>query len=198
MSNLCIFTVNADDLLKASAARLNLNLCSYDVSPWPGYVTGKLRRGVEFLETRTESYAMWVDGHDTLLLKSEADIIKIFELSYSPVVLAAENNCWPDTFASRYYPAQHGPFINSGAFIGARRCLLAAMQAALASASDEDDQRAWTTTYIRQAEEFDITLDKQRRLFQCMGDGTPIADPCVLHWNGRTPGREEFWRKLTA
>ncbi len=200
-SDLCIFTANADALLYASAARVNISICSYHCNPWPGYVTGKLKRGIEFLNTRTEQYAMWIDGMDTLLLKSEVAIIDELWRCRTPV-MAAENNCWPDSYAARFYPSPSGPYINAGCFAGRRTRLLEAMHTALQCAipGDEDDQRAWTTAYIRHynSDYPELAIDSDRRIFQCMGDGGDVRDTCVAHWNGRTPGREEYWKGLQA
>ncbi len=186
MSDLCVFTANADDLLIASASRVGIIVQSYQTLNH-GFVTDKTRKGIAFLETRTEPYALWTDGTDSLILKSETEILSRFS---GGILIAAENNCWPD--AGRYGP----PFLNAGGYMGVRQELIVALRAVLGVAADEDDQRAWTTAYIGGLIP-GLVIDSERRVFCSESGGdTADADPCIRHFNGRVPGRKEYWESL--
>jgi hypothetical protein len=199
-ADLCVFTTGADDLLIESGKRVGIEVHNYPCAPFPGYVTGKLKRGVEFLKTRNEKYAMWVDGRDSLILKPASYIQRFCPLLPS-VMVASEHNCWPDQIAARYYSdwfRNTRTYLNAGGFLGYRNCLIRAMMEVISCAEDgdEDDQRAWTTAFLR-GTPTTIGIDQSRRVFCSEGDGdTQSADPCVRHWNGRVPGRQEFWEAL--
>lgn len=195
MSDLLIFSCNADELLIASGKRVGIEVQSY--SPiWKGYVDGKLRHGIEFLEPRTEEFAMFLDGADTLLLKSEAEILARLTV---PVLIAAERTCWPDAELGDRFPyADHPRFPNAGGYIGKRTELIAAMKTVLQWATGEDDQRAWTAALLAGVLP-NVRIDHERRIFCSQGDwDTEKADPCSRHYNGRVPGRQEFWEALNA
>lgn len=183
MSDLCVFTANADPLLIASGVRVGIMVHSYPTLNH-GFVTDKTRKGIAFLESRTEQFALWTDGTDSLILKSEDEIMSRFS---GGILIAAENNCWPD--AGRYDP----PFLNAGGYMGRREDLIAALKIVLPVAMDEDDQRAWTTAYISGLIP-GLVIDTERRVFCSMADGVE-ADSCVAHWNGRIPGRQDYWEE---
>lgn len=198
--SLCIFTANADDILIASGARVGITVNSYSCQ-WKGYVTGKLREGVKFLQGRTEQFAMWIDGMDTLILKPEVDILARLQAYGFTVVIAAEATCWPDEhLAGKYNQMLPQPrYLNAGGFIGLRGEVMTAMHAAIQCAEgDEDDQRAWTKAYLAGMLP-NVQIDGARQIFCSEGDGnTEKADPCTRHFNGRAPGREEYWGKVNA
>src|SRR5437899_2571729 len=96
MSRLCVFTTGTDlDLLKQSCSRVNITLHEY-MSTFKGYVSGKLRDGIKFLEGRTEPYIMWVDGNDSLIVKSETAILNRLSSMGNSMLISAEMTCWPD------------------------------------------------------------------------------------------------------
>ncbi len=197
--SLCVFTADADSLLLASAAKAGIAIKYYNINQWPGYVTGKLREGVKFLSGQTEEFAMWVDGHDSLILKSESEIIARLQSMGFPLLISAERTCWPDAHRASEFKSVSGmpQFPNAGGFIGLRSEVLTAMHQAIQCATDEDDQRAWTTGILSGI--IQVQIDHARRIFCSEGDGgAAVADPCVRHWNGATPGRGEFWGKINA
>ncbi len=200
MPDLLLFSSEPDPLLLESAAHFGLMIQFYPSRPWGGYVSGKLKRGVEFLRSRNEEFAMWVDGHDSLILKPESEIMPLIPLD--GVLIEAERNCWPDTEMASRYPVSHGHtprFLNSGGYCGRREILIEAMDLAISMATTEDDQRAWTAAYLDQYRLSyrgpRIMLDRDRRVFCSMGDGDcEAATSATRHWNGRVQGREEYWR----
>ncbi len=204
MSNLCVFTTGTNlDLLRESCESVMITLHTYDCNPWKGYVTGKLREGIKFLESRPESYMMWVDGNDSLILRPEEDILARIKVFGDPIVIAAEKTCWPDPSFESEYPLDntysHLPrFINSGGYIGHRDLLLSTMHRVLQSATDiEDDQLAWTRAYTSKMLP-DVQIDYTRFIFSSIGDGEEAvkADSCVKHWNGASPGRMAYWQSV--
>lgn len=200
MPNLCVFTTGTDySLLRQSAESVMITLQTYDCH-WVGYVTVKLREAVKFLQGVQEEYIMWVDAHDTLILKPEDEILARYHALGSPVVIAAEATCWPDADLSAKYPQAPSPrFLNAGGYIGNRHQLLTVLHTVLQNnpPGNEDDQRAWTSTFLAGMLP-DVQIDHARRLFSCVGDGESAlaADTCVMHWNGKLPGRQEYWEAM--
>lgn len=197
--SLCLFTTGADELLRQSCQHHGVTLHEYpEPKPWPGFTTGKLRRGIEFLMSRTEQYAIWIDGGDTLVLKPSEEIEARLAAMGMPVLIAAEKTCWPDAdvkYPDRMMLPGMPRFINAGGYGGLRVDLVGAMHVALSRAEGEDDQRAWTAAYV-QGVLPGVQIDHGRRVFCSEGDGdTGGADPCFRHWNGKVPGRDEFWSK---
>ena len=138
---------------------------------------------------------MWLDGYDSLILKSEAEILARLD---APAPISAERNCFPDSERAEEFPLiGAGPrYLCAGGYIGNREYLIATMETVLSMAATGDDQRAWTSAYLAGAVS-GLAVDRERAIFCSEGDGdTKEADPCSRHWNGRIPGRDEFWKTL--
>lgn len=150
VSDLLVFTANPDSLLLESARRVGIEVASYTPNPWKDYANGKTRCGADFLRTRTEPFAMWTDGYDSLILKPEADILSRLT---APVLISAERNCFPDSHRAEEFPdAGTLPrFLCAGGYIGRREELIAALEVVLSMATTGDDQRAWTSAYLAEA-----------------------------------------------
>lgn len=189
MSDLCVFTANADELLIASGQRVGITVQSYPTHHH-GFVTDKTKSGIAFLESRSEAFALWTDGGDSLIVKEEAEILSRFT---GGILIAAENTCWPDADRALLY----GPaYLNAGGYMGVRKDLIQALRTVLRVAADEDDQRAWTTAYLKELVP-DLRIDTQRRVFRSEADGgDEKRDPCIRHWNGRVTGRDEAWSAM--
>lgn len=203
--NLCVFTTGHSlDLLRESAKSVMITLHEYP-SDWSDYVDVKLRKGIAFLAGRPEQYFLWVDGHDSLILKPEGEILARFKSLGADVLIAAERNCWPDSDLAPFYAKKQGflsgmpRYINAGGIIGQRDHMLTAMHIALANATTGDDQRAWTVAYLADLLP-NLQIDHGRRILSCVGDGGEAlkADTCVMHFNGKTPGREYYWQSCTT
>jgi hypothetical protein len=198
MSDLLVFTTGADgklDLTRESCAAVGITLRTFP-APWVGYVTTKLRPAIPFLQSRREPFAMWIDGHDSLVLQPEHEIMRRYTARGASILFSAERDCWPDKDLANMYPEAPDPkYLNAGGFIGLREDLIAAMLNTLAFPNTEDDQRSWVLTYLMG--KADIKLDHGRRVFASLGDGDASrdCDSCVKHWNGKVPGREEFWNE---
>ena len=192
MPNLLVFSANADPQLIEPGARFGIEVRPYSPTPWKDYVNGKLRCGIEFLRTRAGPVATFLDGYDSLILKPEAEILA--RLS-APVLISAERNCFPDPERAAEFPdtGTLPRFPCAGGYIGRREELIAAMETVLSMATTGDDQRAWTAAYLAGAVP-GLAIDHERRIFHSMGDGEPVGDSCTVHFNGRIPGRDEWWR----
>lgn len=200
MSPLCVFTAGNDlALLRASCERVGITLHEFD-GTWTTFLDIKVRRARKFLEGRTEEFAMWMDGHDSLVLKPERVILARALCNFAtPVVVAAESNCFPDADAAERYPLideKLPRFLNAGGWIGARLALIETLKYIEDTARTDDDQREWTRAYLERG--LPIGLDHRRHVFACVGDGVGAmdADPCTAHWNGRIGGRQEYWEAL--
>lgn len=195
-----MFTYGSElGLLQQSCDRVGIILQTFD-KKWTDYVDIKVRSALEFLATRSEDYVMWVDGNDSLVLKPEEEILARFKLLDVGVLLAAEANCWPDAEEAKRYrevPPGMPRFLNAGGWIGRRQDVVTALNLVLREAVGGDDQRAWTKAFLAGCLP-DCGIDHGRWIFSSEGDGeaTKNADPCVRHFNGRTPGRWEFWEQL--
>lgn len=203
MSRLMVFTVGSNlDLLLESCSRVMITPAVYDCK-WTDYVTVKLRGALKFLSGQWDipEFLMWVDGDDSLILKPEEEILARVQSFGGPVIISAESNCWPDADQADKYPkapGHQGPqYINAGGYIGPRNQVMSAMHRVVEMAEGGDDQRAWTKAYLsKQLPQ--VVIDHSRRLFSSIADGEDAlrADSCVKHWNGRTEGREEYWRSI--
>jgi hypothetical protein len=201
MSDLLVFTSGDNtSLLRRSCEAVGIALAEI-VAPWTDYVDIKLRKAIDFLIGRPEPYCMWVDGNDTLVLKSESEILARLHALGDPVMTAAECNCWPDPDKAevyldliRYYLTDQPLYINAGGFIGPKHNLLTVMHTVLSVAKTGDDQRAWTDAYLAGMIP-QMQIDHGRHIFSCAGDGKQalMADTCMMHFNGHVPGREEYW-----
>lgn len=217
-SNLCVFTTVESEssvtLLRRSCQRVGIDLHLYETGNWKGYADGKIRGALDFLRTRTEEVCMFVDGHDSFVLAGADRILDVYAEHGKPII-SCEKTCWPDAkLASRYEPCD-SPFAypNAGGWIGGREKLVEALSMMVnleyTVEWPNDDQRCWheymTVTYEGK---YTLLRDLQCKMFQCMG-GTGELDetgrntitgnwPSVWHFNGRTPGREEWYTKLTG
>jgi len=144
---------------------------------------------------------MWVDGNDSLILKPITRILDQYTWSVSSakILIAAEANCWPDSSLMDQYPFGAEPrFINSGGWIGPTSLLVAILCRLSTLATTEDDQLEWTKLFLSGVK--GIAIDHGRRVFASISDGQAAldCDSCVKHWNGRVPGREEYYERFAA
>ena len=202
MSELCVFTAGQDlALARASCERVGIRLQEFD-GKWSTFSEIKLVRARKFLETRGEKFAMWIDGHDSLLLQDEETILRRYHAIGRPVVVSAERSCHPDPERAESYPvAPTGwpRFLNAGGWIGRTEDLISVLDRVRRADPVDHDQRAWTTALLAGILP-EVTLDYARRIFACVGDGPGImsADTCVMHWNGGVAGRDRYWKALQA
>lgn len=213
MSDLCVFSVGEDlSLLEESCRRVMITLQRYHYAKFEGLAHAKIDLAIDFLQSRPEKLCMFLDGHDTLLLEGEDEIFARFNAYSAEVMIATESTCWPDEEYSPLYDKHlqlhsmsaviRNKYINSGGWIGERGALLTTLHQVRAYNKEvllnqQDDQRAWTRAYLAGMLPH-LTLDYGRRFFTSLGDGIKpeFTVSASLHWNGRTPGREEYWNTL--
>lgn len=200
MNRLCVFSTGSDtELLAASCRRVGVKLKLFDAQ-WTDFTDVKLRKGLAALRTVEEELAMWVDGNDSLLLKPENDILERWCSFKKPVVIAGETNCWPDQSRARDYGYVEGDgqlYPQAGGFMGPTKTLISTMEKVLNAATDWDDTKAWVAAYLGGLLP-EVVIDHDRRIFSALSDREQAyaADACVFHWNGRVPGRNEYWSNL--
>ena len=206
MSDLCVFTRGDDlTLLRQSCEHVMITLQTFDCK-WTDYVDVKLRKAIDFINTRPEPFMMWVDGHDSLVLKPEDEILARLSAAGNTVMISGETNCYPDADRAKDYHKKHNnhylitnqpAYICAGCWIGPKHQLLTTLHTVLGCAKDGDDQRAWTTAYLADMLP-DVQIDHARRSFASVGDGQTAlnSDACIKHWNGRCPGRQDYYNLL--
>jgi len=224
-SDLCVFTCDysfppADcSLLRNSCARVGIELHMYGHGqPWPGFPLAKIRGARQFLATRREDYALFVDSTDTFILSTATAILESFAQLDTNILVSGEKNCWPlSDFALRYpHPgAQDDPgtpwrFVNSGGWMGLRTALIEAlgeMDSIFVSLARQGgfrsncDQSCWVE-WVLSNHRHDIYsyVDARCQIFQCMWRTTEMLDsglnsvtgtkPSVWHFNGGAEVKE--------
>lgn len=222
MSNLCVFTtvesLASAALLRRSCQRVGIDLQLFGTGTWKGYADGKIRGALDFLRMRTEDVCMFVDGHDSFVLAGEEHILDVYNMFDESIVISCEKTCWPDTaVANRYKKLDtNSPFLypNAGGWIGERKALCMALRELLPFSEKwpNDDQRCWhefaTDCKNSVQDDEQVSRDTECSIFQAMGGTGEMNEtgrntitgnwPMVWHFNGRTPGREEWYTKLTG
>lgn len=184
-------------LLQESCSRVNLPLHSYHVE-WSSWSRIKAQEGRKFLEAHCPpgAIAMWVDGYDSLVVQPEAVILERWRWLGGGLVIASEMNCWPQPeWASDYPEAPGNRYLCAGGYIGPRDELIDALALVERLSSDGNDQTGWTIAYLEKC--FPLKIDHESQLFRSM-NSPAHTDSCVYHWNGKLPGREEWWRSYAS
>ena len=199
---LCVFTSEYEGnapslaLLRESCYRAGVTLHTYGNGPWPGWLAGKTRDGIAFLQSLSGDFthAMWVDGFDSLVLAPASTIMATYSTITDGVIVAAEANCWPDSELSEEFPPTQGKrFVNAGGYMGPIPLLIEEMQKVMGCCgASENDQAGWSVRYLEAWPR--IQLDKDSWIWRSMSDPDDGRPSCVRHWNGKIPGREEFWK----
>jgi len=167
---------------------------------WTGFgmKLSLLRRALSAIRGRR--VVIYLDAHDSLIVRPSGAILKAFEAMNHPLVFSAEKNCWPDAWKAFLYPEADTPwrFLNSGGFVGEAAVLREALRD-LGSRipSSLDDQRWWTNRLLADPES--IRLDTRCEIFQTlwgsMGDLALRKEiynrrtrtyPSIVHGNGWT------------
>ncbi len=206
--NLTVFTAAYDgqhtqlDLLRESCTLLGVELHRYGSGGYPGWKQAKVDDGIKFLDALpgTVDLAMWVDGFDSLLLHGTQEIVARYNaLPGGPkkVVVATEHACWPDSHrAEEFIPVVSGNrFPNAGGYIGPPALLAETLSIVRSYTPGENDQSGWIGAILSGDVPW-VVMDRTSRLYQSMNSPKPKEPACVLHWNGKVPGREEFWKSV--
>ena len=136
------------------------------------------------------------------------------------ILFSTERYCWPDAGRAPEYPASDRAhefaYLNSGTYIGRAGDLRASM-ARLNYTIQEDDQRYWTSLYLRSRADYSaprIALDHESDVFLCMSGYSIASDlgfdpttrryrflrapgePVVMHFNNAKGEVGEFFNAL--
>lgn len=105
-------------------------------------------------------------------------------------------HCWPARTLASYFPPTVGnDYPNAGCYIGYRQALIDTLLMVKARTPGENDQEGWLNALATGMG--GVKIDHYSHLFQCMNSPVLNWAPCVMHWNGKSSGREEFWKELT-
>jgi hypothetical protein len=231
MNELCIFTCEYSSppldssLLRTSCERVGVELHAFGRGErWPGYGLAKIRSARQYLATRPEEYALFLDASDTFILSRAVDILESFRGLHVDMLVSGEKNSFPVAGDAARYP-QWGDrddpgtpwrFINSGSWIGLRTILIDALgemdnilvslarQGGIRSNSDGCCWIEWMLCHHRH--DMYSYVDARCQLFQTMwgtnemlGNGMNSLTgtwPMVWHFNGCRSGMCEWYERL--
>ena len=219
--DLLVFTCDYDDpkidtrLLRRSCELYHIDLQTYGRGGFPGLAKAKITDAAAFLESRSEPYAMFIDGFDSFIIGSAASIMEKYQRSGNLILVSGEKNCYPDGDLATHYPiVDRSPwrYINSGGWIGERLALIQALHEMedLVPTYGENDQLIWAIWYLHRRGRLITNIDTKCTVFQTMAgisthelqpDGTnavTMASPSVYHFNGRSPNRDTYYRTFTG
>lgn len=164
------------------------------------------RRLKEIIEAGENPLILFLDGYDTMVLKSSFEFVKRFESLGHKIIFGAEKSCWPDGNLADSYPHVPLPwrYLNSGQFVGRAKDLWEIIQDEIKDS--DDDQLYYTHKFL--SNNYDIQLDYNCNLFQCMGLSEPElsfnksygslynnltqTEPIVAHGNGNIDAKYYF------
>jgi len=204
-------------LLKRSAERVGVDIQTYgDGKGWPGYGVGKLVGPLEFLRGRTEEVVLYTDSQDSFLVHDAETILNGWMRCGAPqVLLQAEKNCYPEPTWEPEYPRNDSSwrYICAGGWMGTRTSVIAALEEIISGDQFKEnshcDQRCWTDWYLRHPSgKLRATLDTNCEVFQSFFTETEVANdgrnlitgtrPSIFHFNGRTHGEREWYKRITG
>jgi len=205
-------------LLVKSAERVGIPLRLYGVGvPYSSHLESKFRGAIEECrKLRDEGYShvLYTDGFDALFLLREITIVTYYMTFGAPEwLLSAETNCWPYPERSGEYEVTDSPYpyLNAGGWMGRIDYLLVHAPVALKQLKyTEDDQGMITQAYLN-GHLPGTVVDNWARIF-CTANGPALevtesknvlnrttgTYPAVIHFNGRSGGREEMWRAING
>ncbi len=177
--------------------------------PWHGDVKAHFEAAPDAIRALPSNVdlVLFTDAGDSLMLAGEQEIVRRFRAMESPVVLSAEQGLYPWNMDGQWWIAKdlHGEsespwrYPNGGGWMGSPEALLAVLGSA-AKRPHPEAQGKWIEEY---ADNGLIRLDSGCQIFQTMsgpqadavkhsrGKSTNTitgANPCVLHFNGKTMG----------
>jgi hypothetical protein len=183
--------------------------------PFPGM--GAIRNGIELLRSRSEEYVIITDAYDVIVNRWDEDEVRMLIDAAPSLIMSVEPKVWPvaeDLEAAYSHLAGRYKWfaINGGQYAGRREQIMAMWQEMLLrwdcgqAINGGSSQEILHRMY---ADKRPFTLDLECRLFQTMiGEAArhivpnPMAYntathnwPMFLHFNGKTPGIEE-WGKI--
>jgi hypothetical protein len=163
-------------------------------------------------DASAHSITLVTDCADVLILAEEGDILEAYRSYNSPIVMSAEQGCWPDPAIAGEFPEHYAGYRwpNAGQFIGETPAVLAALKHLLINyrfqyGGLDNSQGWWSLAMIRK--ELPVVLDQECRIFQSMSGGADNhvevaghriyntktrTNPCSIHFNGRCSNDEPY------
>lgn len=201
-------------VLQDSCKRVGIKLHPFgEGKQWNGNWEAKLVEFEKYLRGVEEPYVMMIDGDDSLMVRGAAAILAEFNSYKAPVLLAANKKPWPQTVECFNFPRTDGySYPNAGGVIGYTIRVWEAVAYILNHADaimdTRSDQEGWVREYLRLNNT--VGIDHWCKIFQNMSAGgdedvrvpslvynrVTDSNPCVIHFGGRTKGREEMWEKI--
>lgn len=138
------------------------------------YITHRIKDIVlyEYLKNKPlDEIILFTDGHDTVFLSDEQEIVRKFRSFNVPLVFSAEINCWPLSEIAGHYPPsnKHFRYLNSGAFIGEAGYLVRLYESYPFFSTEPDPRYNWSNQYywhkIYIENVGDISIDHNCELF---------------------------------
>lgn len=171
--------------------------------PGGGQKVNLIREGLN--NYNDNDIVMFVDGYDTFIHASEAEILKRYFGFRTEVVFSAEKTCWPDKSIADRFPETGGyKYLNSGTFIGTVGTLKKIFADQVENHSD--DQLYCQNQYL--SGNFNITLDYESYIFFCLAglekncsynqtndfviNNETNCTSCIVHGNGGEYTKESF------
>lgn len=164
----------------------------------------KLRHVSRWLGTKAAAdftHVLFVDGYDSLMLASEAEVLAKFQAFKRPVVICAAVSCYPDRKLAESFAPTSTPwrFPCAGAWLGERDAVIDLVMSALelAPPNPKNPRQGSDQGLIQQvmlAKPDMVAIDGQCELFQVTTLSRPLnfaggritntvtgAQPCVIH-----------------
>lgn len=154
---------------------------------------------VEELSNLDDDQLIFVsDSYDVIMSSNTEEIINKFNKFKTPIVFAAEKDCWPDKRLINKYPETESPwkFLNSGGFMGKVKHIKQILPEKYKN--NGDDQLYYTKQFLENQDL--ISLDYNCDIFQCVNSSKDDIEinfnnsrirnkkyntyPCQVHGNG--------------
>lgn len=180
--------------------------------PWPED-HANYQKIISILRSRPEEYCIVTDSYDVLMVRwNEQEAISALDCA-SGRLISCEDNCWPPgKWCESYTRTPDCYAINAGQFGGRKGSIIDFMETVYSGRwSVESGGMNQEIMHKMYADGVPMELDTHCRIFQSMSGSSSNrvimkdrklinretgAFPMFLHFNGRTPGIEEWYGKV--
>lgn len=197
------------ELMRKSAERVKVPVRLYGSGNFTSW-RKRLEDSLDVIRVLDTTHVLMLDAYDTLFVRGLDSIWSGYAgYSHPPLLLSTERDSWPHGHLADRYPASETPwrFVNGGGWMGERDYLMEHIPKVLAMSDSANDQELWAFALL-DGRLPGFKLDTWCRVFQAMSrtdltlpNGVVFnaftgSQPCILHYNGKTEGREELWQSL--
>ena len=196
-----------------TAAMFNIPITKFGTSKkYINWTDIKINQFIEFLKPLNYDIVLYTDGGDSWFLSNLDEIISKFVDMNSPVVIAAEKDCYPLSDLYSLFPETKSKYryINAGGFIGYFDKVLSQLETIQHHYTHTNDQAMWTKAYVDN--KLDLRIDSNCEIFQCTGGDSWETElnwengrvhnlntnsfPCILHCNGSKKHMPEIYEQF--